>query len=69
MGLDVVGCSGCSGESTSMPSPGPLPVVAKIRLVRAGQHAFCCGCHQPLIGYMVPGGLFPQQQSASLKGS
>jgi len=45
MGLDVVGCSGCSGKSSSVPSPAPLPVMAEIHPVHVGQRAFCCGLH------------------------
>jgi len=69
LGLDVVGCSGCSGESSSVPSPESLPVMAEIHLVHAGQCAVCRGCCQPLIGYMVPGGTFSEQQSLLLEGS
>jgi len=69
MGLDIVGCSGCSGESSSVPSPEPLPVMAEICPVRAGQCALHCGHCQPLIGYMVPGGLFSQQRSSSSEDS
>jgi len=65
MGLDIVGCSGCSGESSSMSSPVPLPAMAEICPVRTGQCAFRHGCCQLLIGYMVPSGSFAQQQSSS----
>jgi len=62
LGLDVVGCSGCTGESSSVPSPDPLPVVAEVCPVHTGQRAFRHGhCGDPLIGYMVSGGLLFQQ--------
>jgi len=67
VGLDIVGCSGCSGESSSVSSPVPLPVMAEIHLVHTGQRAFHHGHRQPLIGYMVPGGSFVQQQPSSLE--
>jgi len=52
--LGVVRYSGCSRESSSVLSPEPLPIIADIYLVCAGQHAVCRGHCQPLIGYMVP---------------
>ena len=43
--------------------------MAEVRPIHAGQRVLCCGhCGQPLIGYMVPGGLSFQQQSLSLEG-
>ena len=69
LGLDVANCSRCTGESATVPSPEPLPVMAEVRLVHVGQRALCCGCHgQPLIGYMVPGGSSFQQRSLSSEG-
>jgi len=43
LGLDVARCSGCTGESSSTPSPDPLPVMAEVHLVRTGQRAFAMG--------------------------
>jgi len=62
LGLDIARCSGCTGESSSAPSPVALPVMAEIRLVRSGQRAFRRGrCGDPLTEYVVPGGLAFQQ--------
>ena len=70
LGLDVVHCSGCTGEPSTAPSPQPLPVMAEVRLVCVGQRALCHGHHeQPLIGYMVPGGSSFQQQFLASEGS
>ena len=66
LGLDVAHCSGCTGESSSAPSPDPLPVMAEVHLVCTGQRAFHRGrCGDPLT---VLGGSSYQQQSASLEG-
>jgi len=57
LGLDVACCSGCTGETSSVPSPDPLPVMAEVHPVCTGQRAFhrgCCG--DPLTEYVVPGG-------------
>jgi len=62
LGLDVANCSGYTGEMSSTPSPDPLPVRVEILPVCAGQHALHCSRQgQPLIGYMVPGGLTFEQ--------
>jgi len=50
LGLDVARCSGCTGESSSAPSPDPLPVMAEILLVRISQCARRTGHKQPLMG-------------------
>jgi len=69
LGLDVACCSGCIGETSSIPSPDSLPMMAEVCPVRTGQRAFCCGHHgNPLTGYLVSGGLSFQQRPASSEG-
>jgi len=69
LGLDVANCSGCTGESSTAPSPEPLPVMVEVHPVHAGQRALHHGRHgQPPIGYMVPGGSTFQQRSPSSEG-
>jgi len=68
-GLNVANCSGCTGEPSSASSPVPLPVMAEIHLVCAGQCALHCGHRgQPLTRYMVPGSSIFEQQSLSSEG-
>jgi len=40
IGLDIVGCSGYTGESSSMPSPEPLAVMAETHPICVSQCAF-----------------------------
>jgi len=68
LGLDVVRCSGCTGESSSAPSPDPLPVMAEILPVRIGQHACRTGCKQPLMGCSFLGESSWEQRLASSEG-
>jgi len=69
LGLDVVPCSGCTGESSGASSPALLPVMTEVRPVCVGQRAFHCGRHDGrLIGPVAADGSFFQQQPALLEG-
>jgi len=68
LGLDVVRCSGCTEESSSAPSPDPLPVMAEVLPVRIGQRARRTGRRQPLMGCSFLGESSWEQRQASLEG-
>jgi len=68
-GLEVIPCSGCTGEVSSADSPEALEVMAEILPVRVGQRAHRTGRRQPLMGCSFLGESSWEQRQASSEGS
>jgi len=69
LGLEVVPCSGCTGEFSSADSPEALEVMAEILPVRVGQRARRTGRRQPLMGCPFLGESSWEQRQVSSEGS